>query len=388
MPLFSTGKIPKDSIGIATTSFYLNPQGIRKVTHLAIISSSGNSASSSSSSSSSSSNKCSATSKKFLAERSLRSGKHCDGAFQVHGNETSKLYGKTKANEGSTKGPSMIMAAKHSIKRRPLWRKLIRSKKVRGIILLNIVSVVYASNILVVKETEAFMDPAAFSAVRFAVCAIPFIPFVFQARNDVQTRKAGLELGVWMSLGYLIEALGLITAEAGRASFLSLFTVIVVPLLQSILGTMVPTRTWFGVLMSVLGVGMLECGGTPPNVGDLLNFLSAIFFGIHTLRTEHISRTTEADQHLPLLGYEVCVVAFLSSLWCILGGSFDGLQDNDNVTWTLVWDWMVTFPWVPALYTGLFSTVLCLWAEVKLFTSVLHYSAQFRKLNLDIKRFP
>lgn len=89
-----------------------------------------------------------------------------------------------------------------------------------------------ASNILVVKETEAFMDPAAFSAVRFGVSAIPFLPFVFQARNDVQTRKAGMELGLWISLGYLIEALGLLTAEAGRASFLSLFTVSYLTLLQ------------------------------------------------------------------------------------------------------------------------------------------------------------
>lgn len=70
------------------------------------------------------------------------------------------------------------------------------------------------------------MDPAAFSAMRFAICAIPFLPFVFQARNDVQTRNAGMELGLWISLGYLIEALGLLTCDAGRASFISLFTVI------------------------------------------------------------------------------------------------------------------------------------------------------------------
>lgn len=140
------------------------------------------------------------------------------------------------------------------------------------------------------------MDPAAFSAVRFIVSAIPFLPFVFEARKDVQTRKAGMELGLWISLGHLIEALGLLTAEAGRASFISLFTVssywynyminlggkknfqdheddddddvqvIVVPLLESVFGTIVPARTWFGVFMSVLGLGMLECSGTPPNV--------------------------------------------------------------------------------------------------------------------------
>ncbi|EEF30285.1 conserved hypothetical protein [Ricinus communis] len=66
------------------------------------------------------------------------------------------------------------------------------------------------------------MDPAAFSAMRFVMSAIPFFPFVFQARDDVQIRNAGIELGFWVSLGYLIEALGLLTSDAGRPFFISI----------------------------------------------------------------------------------------------------------------------------------------------------------------------
>ncbi|TQD76517.1 hypothetical protein C1H46_037932 [Malus baccata] len=86
-------------------------------------------------------------------------------------------------------------------------------------------SLIVASNFSIVKEVEAVMDPAAFTIVRFAVSAIPFIPFVFQARGDAQTCKAGIELGLWVSLGYLMQALGLQTSDAGRASFQSMFTV-------------------------------------------------------------------------------------------------------------------------------------------------------------------
>lgn len=82
-----------------------------------------------------------------------------------------------------------------------------------------------ASDIPVVKGVETVMDPAAFSAVRFVMSAIPFLPFVFRARDDVKTRNAGIELGFWISLAYVIEAIGLITSDAGRASFISLFTV-------------------------------------------------------------------------------------------------------------------------------------------------------------------
>ncbi|XP_018824708.1 uncharacterized protein LOC108994075 [Juglans regia] len=251
--------------------------------------------------------------------------------------------------------------------RRSSWRRtLFASKKVRSVILLNVITIVYASNIPVVKEVEAIMDPAAFTAVRFTMSAIPFIPLVLRARGDVCTRNAGIELGFWVSLGYLMQALGLLTSDSGRASFLSMFTVIVVPLLDGMLGAKVPALTWFGALMSILGVAMLESSGSPPSVGDLLNFLSAVFFGVHMLRTEHISRNTKKENFLALIGYEVFIVALSSTLWYVLGGCFGGIQEcrPSSWTWAMLWNWMVTFPWIPAVYTGVFSTVLCLWVEV------------------------
>ncbi|KAE8022867.1 hypothetical protein FH972_008628 [Carpinus fangiana] len=251
--------------------------------------------------------------------------------------------------------------------KRALWRRIFfASKKVRSIILLNVISIVYASNIPVVKEVEAIIDPAAFTVVRFALSAIPFIPFVFQARGDVRIRNAGIELGFWVSLGYLMQALGLLTSDAGRASFLSMFTVVVVPLLDGMLGAKVPSLIWFGALMSIVGVALLESSGSPPSVGDLWNFLSAVFFGVHMLRTEHISRSTKKEDFLPLLGYEICVIALSSTIWYFLGSCFGGIQECglSSWTWTLIWNWIVTFPWIPALYTGIFSTGLCLWVEM------------------------
>nr|XP_034911172.1 uncharacterized protein LOC118046392 isoform X3 [Populus alba] len=207
-----------------------------------------------------------------------------------------------------------------------LWRRILfASRKVRSIILLNVITVVYASNIPVVKEIEAVMDPATFTVVRFVVSAIPFLPFALQSWDDARIRNAGIELGFWVSLGYLTQALGLLTSDAGRASFISMFTykigrifvsiyqVIVVPLLDGMLGAIVPAYTWFGALMSIVGVAMLESSGSPPSIGDLLNFLSAVFFGVHMLRTEHISRSTDKKNFLPLLGFEMAAMRDVSA---------------------------------------------------------------------------
>ncbi|KAK6922217.1 EamA domain, partial [Dillenia turbinata] len=254
-----------------------------------------------------------------------------------------------------------------SKKRRAVWRRILfASNKVRSLILLNVLTIVYASNVPVVKEVEEIVDPALFTVVRFTMSAVPFIPFIFKARDDVETRNAGIELGFWVSLGYLMQALGLLTSEAGRASFLSMFTVIVVPLLDGMLGAIVPSHTWFGAVMSIIGVAMLESSGSPPIVGDLLNFLSAVFFGVHMLRTEHISRNTSKDNFLPLLGYEISVVSLFSIIWYFIGcwAGDNQLWERSSWTWKMFWDWMIEFPWIPAIYTGIFSTGLCLWVEM------------------------
>ncbi|KAB1205732.1 hypothetical protein CJ030_MR7G028083 [Morella rubra] len=270
-----------------------------------------------------------------------------------------------ESDNRSLTGPAISF--KSLIGRQSLWRRILfPSKKVRSMILLNVITIVYASNIPVVKEVEAITNPAAFTVVRFAMSAIPFIPFVLRARDDFHIRNAGIELGFWVSLGYLMQAFGLQTSDAGRASFLVMFTVIVVPLLDGMLGAKVPALTWFGALMSILGVGMLESSGSPPSVGDLFNFLSAVFFGVHMLRTEHISRSTKKENFLALLGYEVCIVALSSTLWYFLGRCFGGTHEcrPSSWTWTMLWKWMATFPWIPAVYTGIFSTGLCLWVEM------------------------
>ncbi|XP_062212173.1 uncharacterized protein LOC133913128 isoform X2 [Phragmites australis] len=223
---------------------------------------------------------------------------------------------------------------------RPVWRRILfASKKTRSIIILNALTVIYA---------------------------IPFIPFAARAFGDRRVRTAGLELGVWVSLAYLAQAIGLLSSDAGRASFITAFTVIVVPLIDGILGASIPKLTWFGAIVSLVGIGLLECGGSPPCVGDVLNFFSALFFGIHMLRTEQISRSTDKKKFLALLSLEVLVVAFSSILWFMFEDGYVDASESSFGSWTfgMLWDTAASFPWIPALYTGVFSTVSCMWAEM------------------------
>uniref|UniRef100_A0A0D9WP52 EamA domain-containing protein n=1 Tax=Leersia perrieri TaxID=77586 RepID=A0A0D9WP52_9ORYZ len=232
---------------------------------------------------------------------------------------------------------------------RVAWRKVASwvPRKARSLVLLNLVTVVFASNISVVKEAETILDPDLFNVLRFTISAIPFVPLLLKALSDVQAFIKGVELGIWVAIGYLAQAIGLVTADAGRAAFISSLTVIIVPFLDGILGAEIPAYTWIGAFLSLIGIGILELSGSSPCVGDLLILLSAFSFAIHMLRTEHISRNMKKEKFPALVGCQ-------------------------NVNhWTLklqspmkLFSMAIQFPWMAILYTGIFSTTFCLWAEV------------------------
>jgi len=251
--------------------------------------------------------------------------------------------------------------------RKVLWKRFqFPSRKITGIVVLNILTVIYASNIPIIKETEAILDPSLFSMVRFSVATIPFIPFMFRTKEDAEIRIAGLELGFWVGAAYLLQGIGLLTTDAGRASFISASTVIVVPLLDGLFGARISKITWFGATTALIGIGLLEYSGSSITIGDFWSLLSAIFFGIHMLRTEHFSRITKKDKFLGLLGYEIVVIALLSAIWYWwTSDTFSFLHMNfKDTSWTESWESLVALPWFPIIYTGIFSTGFCLWAEL------------------------
>ena len=51
-----------------------------------------------------------------------------------------------------------------------------------------------------------------------------------------------------------------------------------VPLLDGLLGAAVPIRTWFGALVSIVGVGMLESSGASPRVRVIFIFMFSFIF--------------------------------------------------------------------------------------------------------------
>ena len=185
----------------------------------------------------------------------------------------------------------------------------------RGLVLLNMLVLLCASNWVVVKQATDAAAPANFTALRFLVAAAAFAPFLPRAKRE--TFSAGLELGFWSAAGYATQALGLMTTDASRASFLSAFTVVAVPLLS---GTRVAGQpkavepiTWLCAASAILGVFLLEDAAVDPGPGDAWALASSLLFAVQIMRTEARSRETAEEQVLPLLAVTVATVAAISA---------------------------------------------------------------------------
>eukprot|EP00553_Chaetoceros_curvisetus_P013798 CAMPEP_0204637104 /NCGR_PEP_ID=MMETSP0717-20131115/35608_1 /ASSEMBLY_ACC=CAM_ASM_000666 /TAXON_ID=230516 /ORGANISM="Chaetoceros curvisetus" /LENGTH=422 /DNA_ID=CAMNT_0051656385 /DNA_START=708 /DNA_END=1976 /DNA_ORIENTATION=- len=132
----------------------------------------------------------------------------------------------------------------------------------RGLLLA--VAVLWGTNFASVKYLENLCFhppchhlPSEAALARFGVAAAASTPFLINQRKDVIL--AGLECGLFISLGYFTQALALSTISAGECAFICSLTVVVVPLLSALFfGKPVKPINLVSGLLAIVGVGVLE----------------------------------------------------------------------------------------------------------------------------------
>ena len=158
----------------------------------------------------------------------------------------------------------------------------------RARVLLGIVAAFYGTNYAAVKLLDEWVgSPSEAAFMRFVLCALVLLPAL--QRTGVEApytvswplARDGLEIGVWMALGYISQAIALETSPATVQAFLLSLTVVVCPALESIFeAKRQPAYVWTAAALAGGGVFLLECTGHPTLThGDLLGLLQPLFFG-------------------------------------------------------------------------------------------------------------
>jgi drug/metabolite transporter (DMT)-like permease len=240
----------------------------------------------------------------------------------------------------------------------------------------------FGTNQLCNKIAVGGHSPASVNMLRFIAASATMLPAMRRglARDqDPELRRRGLELGVWLLLGYSAQSVGVAHTTAGHAAFTTTFTVLTVPLIAGLLGRRIPGSTWAAGAAAVLGVALLDWGGEGLAIsgGDLLCIASAMIFGVHTVRMEEATkRFPDSSQELAAL--QIAVVALGSIVWeapellaVAREGGAAGLAG-----------FAADLPWALGIYMGVATTALTLWMEARAMkvvsapTAALIYSSE------------
>ena len=244
-----------------------------------------------------------------------------------------------------------------------------------SIFLLNLVAIIWGTQHAVIKMIINDTDPSYYSLLRFGLAALlasPYTPGLKYLILDDETSSAGddddsikksdqlrkawrwgLEMGLWMFLGFSLQAIGLETTTASRSGFLLYLNVKFVPFFAwLILGRNISTPTWLSAFVAFLGTALLATDGIQENIGinigDLWSMAAAASSAIFILRLE--SASAEVEESAQLNSACLWVVTCLSAVWAFC-------QGDDGLSLTTMKDLVTSHP-IELIYLGGVTTAL------------------------------
>jgi len=179
-----------------------------------------------------------------------------------------------------------------------------------GTLLILVSTVLWGSTFVVIKSALGQAGPLELVFFRSAIAVLVAAPFL--RWTDPKALRAGLELGVWMGMGHILQTVGLMHTTTNKSAFLTALYVLFVPIMNVLWGKKVSVAVWCCAGLALLGTGLLAYEHTPPNWGDVLTILSATMYALYMVRMEtlcHAGRSIDLAG-FQALGAALCALAF------------------------------------------------------------------------------
>ncbi|PSB35664.1 DMT family transporter [Stenomitos frigidus] len=180
----------------------------------------------------------------------------------------------------------------------------------RGILLLIATTLIWGTTFPVLKETVVSITPMPLIAIRFALAALVFAPWL--RHLNARLLRDGVLLGLVYLASYITLTIGVETISAGRAAFMLSLNVFLVPVLGLFLGRRLQMMAVFAAGLAIAGIGIMSWEGGGFSIGDLWVFGGAFSYAIYILLLES---ATLRHPPLALSAIQLFFVAGVTVLW-------------------------------------------------------------------------
>ena len=158
--------------------------------------------------------------------------------------------------------------------------------EMKWVAVLLLVSALWGSTFVAVKDTLSSFGPFALMAIRFSIAAAALFVYIRLARIKITKDEltSGSILGFFLFAGYSLQTVGLDYTSANTSAFITNLYVLLVPILSSVLLHKIPKRKiWLSVAISLAGLFLMMDAGNGFNIGDVLTIVSAFGWALQLI---------------------------------------------------------------------------------------------------------
>jgi len=193
------------------------------------------------------------------------------------------------------------------------------SRSLKAHILLVLITLIWGSNFVVIKNALADISPLCFNAVRMSLAAVVLAAIFYRElpRLTAGAVRSGFLVGLFLFVGNELQTSGLKYTTASKSAFLTGVSVVLVPVLLAVFWKRGINRlTSIGVVLAFAGLYLLTVPASAGaglnlrsmNHGDLLTLGAALVFAFHIIFIEH---ATQAHRWQQITVVQVAVTALL-----------------------------------------------------------------------------
>ncbi|GLQ90460.1 DMT family transporter [Dyella flagellata] len=221
---------------------------------------------------------------------------------------------------------------------------------------LLVMTAVWGSTFVLIKDVVGRMPVADFLAVRFIVATLAMFALFHRHVLRLERRQLwrGVVMGVLYGCGQLLQTWGLALISPSVSGFVTGMYVVFTPILATVLlRQRMPLTVWLAVGLATLGLALLSLNGFSVDPGVWLTLASALLYGLHIVALGHWSR---ADEAFGLSAVQMAVIALV----CLLAtlGHGGPVLPPDRSAWIAVL--------YMALVAGAGAMLMQTWAQAHL----------------------
>lgn len=179
---------------------------------------------------------------------------------------------------------------------------------------LGIIALIWGSTFVLVKNALDTVGPLTFVGLRFALAAA-FLTLFFSRRARGLARadwQVGALLGILLALGYVFQTIGLQTTTSAKAGFITGMSVVIVPIMATLLRR--PPGRWAvaGIAVATIGLALLTLNADlSVQSGDLWVLACAVAFALHIVV---IARYSQRHDPVRLTLAQLVIVALFATV--------------------------------------------------------------------------